>query len=144
MLNTHSRVNDMNRARRTGRLLEGRQGRKPSKARRDRILAGSEQLVGGQMVMKVLTLHRILDLNHILVRAAVGWWSKDSHQRDLAVQRACEKGTQQGQDGDVQEGTHGDHWRGSVYGCTEYEREGEREKRRGRRREEKRRKEKAS
>lgn len=94
--------------------------------------------------MKVLTLHRILDLNHILVRAAVGGWSKDSHQRDLAVQRACEKGTQHGQDGDVQEGTHGDHRRGSVYGCTEYEREGEREKRRGRRREEKRRKEKAS
>ena len=86
------------------------------------------------MVMKILTLHRILDLDHILVRAAEGGWSKDSHQRDLAVQRACEKGTEHGQDGDVQEGTHGDHRRGRVYGCTEYERE----KRRGRREEKKR------
>ena len=78
MLNTHSRVNNMNRARRTGRLLEGRQGRKPSKARRDRILAGGKQLVGRQMVMKILTLHRILDLDHILVRGAVDGWSENS------------------------------------------------------------------
>ena len=127
----------MNRARCPGRLLEGRHGRKPSKARRDRILAGGKQLVGRQMVMKILTLHRILDLNHILVRAAVGWWSKDSHQRDLAVQRACEKGTQHGQDSDVQEGTHGDHQRGipcvQVYEGEGKEEEKKKKKRRGRR-----------
>ena len=87
--------------------------------------------------MKILTLHRILDFNHILVRVAGSGWSEDSQQSDLTVQRACEKGSQHGQDGDVQEGTHGNHRRGSVYGCMkerkeERKEEEEKRKRRGR------------
>lgn len=56
----------MNRPRRPRRLLEDLHGREPSKTRQGGILAGRKQLVGGQMVVQVLALHRILDLDEIL------------------------------------------------------------------------------